>query len=215
MEHQALDPFSQTSYFIELRSDEIRLAKGTCFFVTRSHQEFLITNWHNVTGKDPNTNHLLSNSARIPNNLDVRIFKKEEFIDWELLNINLYDAYCQPVWLEHKRLKQKIDVVEIPITVPSHLAFEPIENMMEPFNETTPLHAGQDVFVLGFPFGISVGGGFPIWKRASIASEPEVDVEDLPKMYIDTASRPEMSGSPVVLKEKRSPHDWKRRQKTI
>lgn len=27
-------------------------------------------------------------------------------------------------------------------------------------------------FVIGYPFGLQTGGIFPIWKRASIASEP-------------------------------------------
>jgi hypothetical protein len=57
---------------------------------------------------------------------------------------------------------------------------------------------GDDVFVLGFPLGLHGGGPFPIWKRASIASEPEIDLDGLPKLLIDTATRKGMSGSPVI-----------------
>ena len=66
-----------------------------------------------------------------------------------------------------------------------------------------PQVSKDDVYVLGFPFGISEGEGFPIWKRASIASEPIIDIQDRPLMYIDTASRSGMSGSPVIYKERR------------
>lgn len=58
----------------------------------------------------------------------------------------------------------------------------------------------MDVFVLGFPLGWTGGAKYPIWKRASIASEPLFDLDDLPKMYIDTATRQGMSGSPVFAK---------------
>ena len=57
----------------------------------------------------------------------------------------------------------------------------------------------MDMFVIGYPFGKSGGGYLPIWKHATIASEPNVAIDDLPKMYADTASRPGMSGSPVLV----------------
>ena len=60
----------------------------------------------------------------------------------------------------------------------------------------------QDVFILGYPFG-SKWGLFPIWKRGSIATEPAIDISNLPYYFVDTASRSGMSGSPVVVKERR------------
>jgi hypothetical protein len=62
------------------------------------------------------------------------------------------------------------------------------------------LQAGMDVFVLGFPFAMQPTGGFPIWKRASVATEPDIAIDDLPKFFVDTATRPGMSGSPVILR---------------
>jgi hypothetical protein len=38
----------------------------------------------------------------------------------------------------------------------------------------------------------------PIWKRATIASEPLVDPEGLPKVFVDTATRKGMSGSVAI-----------------
>ena len=44
---------------------------------------------------------------------------------------------------------------------------------------------------------MTAGGRLPIWKRGSLASEPDFDQRGLPLLYIDTATRPGMSGSPV------------------
>ena len=56
------------------------------------------------------------------------------------------------------------------------------------------LRVSADVFVLGYPRGISGGRGFPI----SIATEPKIDLDGVPKLLIDTATREGMSGGPVI-----------------
>jgi hypothetical protein len=62
---------------------------------------------------------------------------------------------------------------------------------------------GSEVFVLGYPRGIANTGIFPIWKRASIASEPQgtISLEGTSYnnlFYIDALTKSGMSGSPVV-----------------
>jgi hypothetical protein len=59
--------------------------------------------------------------------------------------------------------------------------------------------AGDDAYALGYPLGLSGGEDFPVWKRASIASEPGLPIDGLPKILIDTATRQGMSGSPVIV----------------
>src|SRR4051794_887785 len=58
---------------------------------------------------------------------------------------------------------------------------------------------GMDVFVLGYPFGRGKTG-LPVWKRGSIASEPNSVPHVEKYLLVDTASRPGMSGSPVILR---------------
>jgi hypothetical protein len=58
---------------------------------------------------------------------------------------------------------------------------------------------GMDVFVLGYPFGPGKTG-LPVWKRGSIASEPDLVPQVENYLLVDTASRPGMSGSPVILR---------------
>jgi hypothetical protein len=60
------------------------------------------------------------------------------------------------------------------------------------------LKVARDVFVLGYPKGISGGSVFPIWKKASIATEPAIQLDGLPKILVDSAMREGMSGAPVV-----------------
>ncbi|WGD31879.1 trypsin-like peptidase domain-containing protein [Ancylobacter sp. WKF20] len=69
----------------------------------------------------------------------------------------------------------------------------------------TNLHppVGSDVFVLGYPKGLELTGVFPIWKRASIATEPQCPVayDDIGRrnlFYIDGNTKPGMSGAPVI-----------------
>jgi hypothetical protein len=61
---------------------------------------------------------------------------------------------------------------------------------------------GMEVFILGYPFGSNMPA-LPVWKRGSIASEPDMvqNYKDATGYYlVDTASRPGMSGSPVILR---------------
>lgn len=52
---------------------------------------------------------------------------------------------------------------------------------------------------MGFPLGIEVEN-LPIWKRGTVASELDFNVDQLPKFLVDTASSKGMSGSPVIFK---------------
>lgn len=61
-------------------------------------------------------------------------------------------------------------------------------------------HVSQEVFVLGFPLGMITGVPAPVCKCASVASDPNFDPDGLPKLFIDTATRPRMSGSVVLAR---------------
>ena len=97
--------------------------------------------------------------------------------------------------MEHPKLSG-IDVVALPLEHIQDAELYPINEMGE---VPMKVSIGIDAFILGFPFGVNVSA-FPILKRASIASEPLVWVADQPRFYVDTASRPGMSGSPVIIR---------------
>ncbi|CUI84843.1 trypsin-like peptidase domain-containing protein [Achromobacter sp. 2789STDY5608621] len=195
---------SQASYFVSSRFNEVELSTATAFFVLRKSKMYLITNWHVVSGRNPETGKCLSDTCALPNNLLVRVHKNSEHIEFSDFEIPLFDGSCNKLWLEHPSFKERVDVVALEVCIPNHLSVFDIENFIEPFNEDTEEAVATDVFVIGYPFGRSVEGIFPIWKRASVASEPCIDVDGLPKILVDTASRSGMSGSPVMLYEKRA-----------
>ena len=199
-----IDNFSQTSYFVECLFNDITLSTGTCFFLRKGSDYYLITNWHIVTGKNPITKTNLRPDGAIPNRLKIKVFKNQEIMEWTDLIINLQDINGNNLWLKHPSHKEMVDVVALKVQIPGDYLVFDIEHFIEPFNEDTVARIKDDVFIIGFPFGIKGGGELPIWKRASIASEPDVDIDELPKLFVDTATRPGMSGSPVIYKEKRA-----------
>ncbi|MBC7777011.1 MAG: trypsin-like peptidase domain-containing protein [Phycisphaerae bacterium] len=199
-----VDNFSYAAYYLEAFFNDICLASGTCFFAKREGQLYLITNWHNATGKNPTTKKPLSAHAGEPNKFRVPLLKDQDLVAWEYWDFPILDADFNPLWLEHPLHKEQVDVIALRVKLPAHLIVYTFEEFLESHNENTEIQVGNDVFVLGFPFGLTGGGALPIWKRASIASEPVINIDNLPRMYIDTASRPGMSGSPVLYKEKRA-----------
>jgi Trypsin-like peptidase domain len=204
VESSNYNPLSLSSYFVYARFNDRSLSSATAFFIKQNSDFFLITNWHVVSGRNAQTNECLDKDCAIPNNLLIRLHKDSDFIEFEDYEINLTNEFGVHLWLEHPEHGRNVDVVAIKVNLPSHLLVENIEKSIEPMNENTKEVIADDVFIIGYPFGLSVGDIFPIWKRASIASEPNVDIHNLPLMYVDTASRSGMSGSPVVLFERRS-----------
>jgi hypothetical protein len=106
----------------------------------------------------------------------------------------LRDETGQPRWLIHPRHRSKVDVVAIPLEVSHEVQLFPINKLK---SDDLAVTVGMDVFVIGYPYGLSAAE-LPVWKRGSIASEPEVTDEAQQYVLIDTASRPGMSGSPVI-----------------
>jgi len=52
--------------------------------------------------------------------------------------------------------------------------------------------------IVGFPFGITGGGGLGVWVQGTIATEPSLDFDGMPRFLIDSRTRPGQSGSPVL-----------------
>ena len=98
-----------------------------------------------------------------------------------------------------------IEVVARPIDGPNPIQL-PLYPMNELANARLRIGIGMEVFILGYPFKIELPG-YPVWKRGSIASEPRLAsltsalgsaVKQSEYMLVDTASRPGMSGAPVI-----------------
>jgi Trypsin-like peptidase domain len=110
------------------------------------------------------------------------------------------DENDEPLWLIHPAQKmRRVDIVAL------RLDTEALRSRVTllPVNDLAPgkiaIQVGMEVFILGYPFG-SGPPAFPVWKRGSIASEPDLVKLTTGYYMVDTASRPGMSGSPVILR---------------
>lgn len=181
---------------------DTELSLGAGFFYEFNRLHYLITNWHNVAGRHPKTFNPLDDKRQLPDRALLTVSKAGALGQWGEVEVLLYsdagssEQPTRPAWHVHPKFHQQVDVVAIPIKLPDGAQIYPISSI-----NTVPdlrLAVTSDVFVLGYPEGISGGGGFPIWKRASIASEPQINLNNLPMMFVDTATRDGMSGGPVI-----------------
>ncbi|NOJ48421.1 trypsin-like peptidase domain-containing protein [Bradyrhizobium archetypum] len=189
-----IDQYSLAALPIEMHFNDTHLSQGTGFVWSGPDRSFLITNWHNVSGRNPNTGKHLSPTAAEPNRLRVWFNAKGEMGSKLGKFVALRTEAGEPNWFVHPQHGKNVDVVALPLTSFPDVEMYPI-NKME--NTNLQLSVGMDVYVLGYPYGLG-GAGFPVWKRGSFATEPEISPAVQLHMFIDTASRPGMSGSPVI-----------------
>ena len=181
------------------------LANATGSLFKEQDHYFLITNWHNVTGFNPETNKRLDKASPLSLIIHFPVKKGGEdsqlaLLGWQPRVYPLYDSAQKPQWYIHPQHGNKVDVVALAIGInDTDFMIEAINDNKIEFDNIEP-EVGDDVFIIGFPHNYNSGGKLPIWKRGSIASEPQIDLDKLPKMLVDTASRPGMSGSPVIYR---------------
>ncbi len=193
-----IDEYSVATVPIRMLFQTTELASGTAFIWISGEQHFLVTNWHNVSGKDPRTGKHISKTLAEPDRL-VGLWNAASSLGVKFpYEIRIRDDEGRPLWWVHPRYGNRVDVIALPISLVPGAFMYPINTMRHVNNMRAAV--GHDVFVLGYPFGVGPGG-LPIWKRGSIASEPEIIDSNDPYILIDTASRPGMSGSPVILRK--------------
>ncbi len=177
------------------------LACGTAFFAGAGNRALLVTNKHNVLGRNILTGECLDKKyASVPDEVSVLIpltqEKGEGFTcsSWQWYSIPLYlgPDNTGPAWVEHP--DPEVDLVGFKFRPPEIT----MKNLVFPADgPDLPLQVCNRVNVIGFPFGLSTDN-FPIWSTGYTASEPAIDVNDKPLMYIDCRTRQGQSGSPVV-----------------
>jgi trypsin-like peptidase len=173
------------------------LGTATGFVVERSGTRYLVTNWHVVSGRRPDTGAVLSASGEVPTELIVVHNVAGALGSWVTRVEPLYEPGGAPLWREHATHGRAVDVVALPL---SQLAGVDI-HAYDPWSAGLGLAAGiaSGVSIVGFPFGVTGGGAMGIWVRGWIASEPASNYNDLPCFLVDSRTRPGQSGSPVIV----------------
>lgn len=188
-----IDPCTASVTPLECYFGGTLLSTATGYYWDVNGQVWLVTNWHVVTGRHPVTGEHQSATAGEPDLLKIDTFAGRNLNRRGQAVIKLRDDDGAPTWREHARWRSAADVVGIPLgEIGQHVI---------PLNTMPQLDAhvsvGNDVFVLGYPRGIGPER-LAIWKRASIASEPDIDVDGCPLLLVDTATAKGMSGAPVI-----------------
>ena len=155
----------------------------------------LVTNRHNFTGRNNITGEPLHKQGGIPDHAVVTLHGPAEVH----YHIDLVDHANPevPAWTEHPTLGSKADIVALPVKEVTNIIGE--TNSVSLKNDWHRWNVGSELHVIGYPYG-QIGGPFPIWSKGFIASEPDVDIADLPIFLIDCRSRPGQSGSPVYAR---------------
>ncbi|WP_428897616.1 Trypsin-like peptidase domain-containing protein [Parelusimicrobium proximum] len=206
-------PLSSVPFLIDIYFNDTKLAVGTAFLYKKDGKPYLVTNKHNATGKNIFTDNYISTNLSIPNiwKFDYRCFEKIDngqiLIQPKRFEVKLVHDEDTPLYWMHQTKNVDIVVFPLPadIFIKDNTMVESAGNAVFinslPFNSEMLTQVSDDVFIIGFPNGkTSTLAKLPIWKRGTIASEPDMSYfgDDRQAFLIDTTTRSGMSGSPVV-----------------
>jgi Trypsin-like peptidase domain len=196
---QHLDILSATSLRLEILHDDVSLGSATGFVLKKKDQYWLITNRHVVLGCSPDKNPSDVGGWVCANKLGILQNKEGHVGEWLWTREELYQPDGRSRrWHEHPQLNGSVDLIALPLAVTTGVAFYPLD--LELRKTQLMLHPGDQVSIVGFPFGISQAGGLAIWKNGTLASDTDVDFDGRAKFLLDATGRPGMSGSPVYAR---------------
>jgi hypothetical protein len=207
---------------LELFFHDIPLGPATGFFCKYGQSIALVSNWHVLSGVNPLTRNLRNTDGLFPDRVkftrklfdpktgtasfrgeEVLLVENQQRLWWQ------HRGYIDPsglpkivdiaVFVLDKRLPDFEAVKDKIVSLPAIVLVTggPTEQDMRV--EAGYPRVAAEVFILGYPKGLSMQGVMPVWKRGSIASEPLFDVMDqAPAFLVDAATRDGMSGSPVL-----------------
>jgi hypothetical protein len=186
-----------------------RLASATGFVVSLSGLTFLVTNWHVLAGRDAHTGAPLSPTGATPDAVEIR--HNGRGIGQEATTCEpLYDPDDPddldrvPRWTGHPAAP-RVDVAVLPLS-PGRGDVRLIPYALEVPTPPPAIDVTDDVAVVGYPFGLRHADKLAIWTRGTVATEFDVDFDDLPCFLIDARTRQGQSGSPVLLFEPHGPN---------
>lgn len=177
------------------------IANATASIWQQKNKRFLVSNWHVFSGRNTYTGQPLHKSGATPEWAELHYMRPWPYCQSDVktssFKLPLISENDEPIWLQHK-CGQEFDLacVEISIDCPiSEASILPHKHD----DRWIPQLPGTDVYIMGFPNKLDKQGGYPIWKRASVASHPHIVADDLPVTLVDTSGREGMSGAPAFV----------------
>jgi hypothetical protein len=207
---------------LDLFFHDVSLGSATGFIYKYGQSIALVSNWHVFSGVNPLTGKPRDTRGYCPNRVTFALTlhdTKKGSVFFRAEEIPLV-AGGQGLWWQHKGYLDQdgnlkivdIGVLELNERIPdfeqikeriatllAHVIVNMRANEQDMTYEYGYPRVAAEVFILGYPKGLTKQGVLPVWKRASIASEPLVPVMDeAPAMFVDAVTRDGMSGAPVL-----------------
>jgi hypothetical protein len=195
-------PLSLSTTPIGLYKNNQPLSFGTGFFYVsewnNSKHIFLVTNYHVLTGNDPNERNI-----KEPQGDSISFYCHMEEKDPSAvlkLQIPLFTK-GKPIWLEHSNEKVDIAIIPILFSLPVALEWKAVDkNLMSTDLDISP---SDSVTLIGYPrMYLDEKNALPIYKTGHIASEYAYDFNGEPCFIIDISAFSGNSGSPVFSIQK-------------
>lgn len=191
-----IDQDSLCSVSLKMLFRDQVLAKGSGFFWKMQEGPAIVTAWHNLTGLHHTTRQPLSATGGMPDRVRIRYMTSNPkgFQEHEI-PLYLDDIMERPRWIVHKEVGSYFDMAALMVNIHGIKEFNHVNERFERLNTYIP--PGSELFVVGFPLGVALLDTFPVWKRASLATEMSLPTHGHPKFLVDATGRGGMSGSPV------------------
>lgn len=189
---------SVQSLFVEVFSEKQNLGSGTGFIIKSKTQNYLITNWHVATLKNASTQTWIDPQMAI-SPTKIKIYHHSKILGkYTITEERLLTNKGDKLFKEFKIGNQMVDAIAIPLKDSIfNIKMYPVDYKNTP--DKILMTPTDRVYIVGFPKGMKSAYEFPIWKSGLIASEPEIDQEGKPIIWIDMMGYGGMSGSPVYL----------------
>jgi hypothetical protein len=193
---------SLKSLFMEICVGDLVISTGTAILAAKNENSrcAIITNRHNVTGRNQDTGKCLSLTAATPDNIAIYFHcAKPNVGKWLKVKLPLFRETGEPYWIEHPTLGAAADIVALNVRWGDDvlcLPFYTEENSRD--RGGMLVSPAEPVSVIGFPFGIATSGKLPVWATGFLAQELSLVTPDNPVFLIDCRSRQGQSGSPVI-----------------
>lgn len=189
-----IDRLTVTSLHLELFFDTTYLSSATGFVIKKEDKYYLVTNWHVVSGKHPQTHKLLSLKGSIPNKIRIWHNQKDKLGSWVAKDYPLQGSQGN-LWKEIDSGRDKVDVIIFPFEDSEDISIYPLDLNLKDVDLL--IFPSEDLTIIGFPYGKASDGKFAIWKSGSLASDYDINYDNKPVFLIDATTKGGMSGSPV------------------
>ncbi len=170
-----IDPLSTRSLFLQLSANGHALATATGFIVEQEGLNYLVTNWHVLSGLNAETAQPMSPTAALPDEVKIMCHQKRCLGSWIVKSESLVNDDGTYRWREHPKGRQ-IDIAVLPLSIATDDVDLFLWNLTLADADIVPQPAMR-VSIIGYPFGLSAGGSWPIWKTGHIATDPDIDYD--------------------------------------